>query len=528
MTRCSLSRLLFTIVISLCVLSACSQDQPSPNSKQAEPLAETTADVESTDSTMPPGLPQLSACQNTSQPVLPAKWTASALMQTFGEYDVVVGKFTYDEPEQAYRFSLSFAGSEQFTDYLLTADQRLYALQGDYQQPSSCNYSLILQMDLPARQLMSNSAQCVGQGSINGIVRQWWKDRADPQAGSANKGANWYWFNADSDRNLFRMMPYKGVDDFGWAGKYAFTYFSEFESLEQTNIAELKALCNVQQPIQEQANESALSLAEALTQLLPEVSEATQASSSGASAFLPEVQQCSSSSQQPPAWPSTLRTTTLLTAVNVDYSPFPSLVRYSASQPGLRTDMYNPWPQQDKAWDLYSARLMGNTGYSAFFQGLNFSSCRQDLPGPPVPNWMAVDQCECKASLPPGSALNPRDENLLVMMCPLTPSSLNPKDPQVFWTWYGEQSGSPQVFMQSDSSASAGTGLNLADYYSWESNAAVDPQIFTPPSECIGQPKVRVPIQCHNCHLPTNSEIKTEGPVDWHIRLHHPKSKTES
>ncbi|MEO0369103.1 MAG: hypothetical protein AAF197_10005, partial [Pseudomonadota bacterium] len=237
--------------------------------------------------------------------------------------------------------------------------------------------------------------------------------------------------------------------------------------------------------------------------------------------FIPEIQQCSSSSQQPPAWPSTLQTTTLLTAVNFDYSPFPSLVRYSSQLPGLRTDMYNPWPETNGAWNLYSARLKSDTGYSAFYSDQTLNTCKQNLPGPPVANWMSIDQCECKASLPPGTSLNPRsDENLLVMMCPLTPLTMNPSNPQVFWTWYGEQTGAPQVFMQSDSSAKSGTGLNLADYYSWEPNATVDQTIFETPAGCIGKPKIKVPPQCHNCHLPTNSELKGGEAIDWHIPYH--------
>jgi hypothetical protein len=508
---------------TLLLMASCSppeqnkEQQPSTDVLDATKPNATAANELS----MPDGLPQLQACQDTSVPALPAKWTSSALMQTFGENDIVVGKFTYDDSEQAYRFSLAFAGSSNFSDYLLTADNRLYALQGSYEQPSSCSYSLMLQMDLPARNLMSSAAQCVGEGEINQVNRQWWKDTAE-----GGVGANWYWFTADDDRGLFRMMPYKGVDNLGWPGNYAFTYFSEFNAQQKTNIGQLKELCGVADQDSHAVGEELLDMATALQKLLPTAEQAPLANTENS--FMPEVQQCESSTQRPPEWPATLRATTLLTAVNVNYSPFPSLVRYDASKPGLRTDMYNPWPPTSTQWDLYSARLVQDKGYSVYFKGDEYKSCTQDLPGPPLPNWMNVDGCECKASLPVNSSLNPRsDESLLVMMCPLTPASADPKNPQVFWTWYGQQSGSPLVFMQSDSSAKAGTGLNLADYYSWEPNATIDPEIFSHPDTCMlpkpdpGQNKAAsgLPHQCHNCHLPLNSEYKSGKAAQWHVPI---------
>lgn len=506
--------LALTLIVPILLMSACGKSEPTPSIESEANLEVVIAEH----SAVPPGLPKMEACQDTNRPVLPNKWTASALMQTFGEHDVVLGKFTFDNEEQAYRFSMSRPGSSAFTDYLLTADHRLYALQGPYDQPTSCRYSLMLEMGLPAIDTMSKSAQCIGEAEINGENRQWWKDNAEQVP-----GANWYWFNTDADRNLFRTMPYKGVNNLGIAGKYAFTYYSDFSPQSSTNIGALKQLCGINNLDESLPAGNAIELADAIDQLLPPVEDVSSdgaAPEVSAAPFYPGVEQCNSPGQQPPPWPNTVQATTFLTAVNVAYSPFPSLVRYNAGEQGLRTDMYNPWPSKDKKWDLYSARLHNNTGYSAYATNDNYQSCEQDLPGPPVANWMAIDGCECKAALPANSALNPRDETLLVMMCPLTPQSTSPDNPQVFWTWYGEQSGSPQVFMQSDSSATAGTGLNLADYYSWQPNVSVDPAIFTPPPICAGQPKQQVPPQCHNCHLPTNSEFQSGETAEWHIPIH--------
>lgn len=503
-----LSRMIPVLFVALSVLflSACGKTQQQDESATSAQAPEAI--------TLPDGLPQLTACQVLSKPLLPAKWTASALMQTFGEHDVVLGTFVYDDAEKAYRFSLSRPGSSSYTDYLLTADNRLYALQGPYEEPTSCSYSLHLQMELPSRDILSSEAACIGEAPVNGVNRQWWRDNAE-----AKPGANWYWFDADEQRSLFRTMPYKGVDNLGISGKYAFSYYSDFSAQDSTNIGALKELCGVDRNADSLPAGNPQELATALEQLMPPADEGADAENDSA-AFFAGVEQCASPDQLPPQWPQTIQTTTLLTAVNVKYSPFPSLVRYDAAYPGLRTDMYNPWPKDPGAWDLYSARLAQDTGYSAFFAGEQYQSCKQDLPGPPVASWMSVDGCECKASLPAGTVLNPRDEDLLVVMCPLTPSTNSPDSiPQVFWTWYGEESGSPQVFMQSDSSAKDGTGLNLADYYSWNPNVSIDPEIFIPPAECLKKEKTSVPPQCHNCHLPTNSEFMSDEAALWHIPL---------
>ena len=60
--------------------------------------------------------------------------------------------------------------------------------------------------------------------------------------------------------------------------------------------------------------------------------------------------------------------------------------------------------------------------------------------------------------------------------------------------------------MQSNSSPTDGTGLNLADYYHWKPGSVAPSGTFALPAACQGQPAVQVPKACHNCHLPVNAK----------------------
>jgi len=115
-----------------------------------------------------------------------------------------------------------------------------------------------------------------------------------------------------------------------------------------------------------------------------------------------------------------------------------------------------------------------------------------------VPNWNQVDGCECRAQIAPHSVPNPTDVPIKILWCPTDLSAQ-----QVFWTCYSD-TGTPVVFMQSNSSPTDGTGLNLADYYGWLPGSMAPPGTFDIPASCIGKPKHDVPQACHNCHLPNN------------------------
>lgn len=494
---------LFGLLLAVFLVGCDATPAPEPT----EPPSDDTP----TTSPVPAGLPSFTDCNPATPPQLPEKWTATGFLQPYGDQPPAVARFTFDEAAGAYRFQVSRVNAPAALDFLLVEDGNLYVLTGPSSGPTGCAALGPTSLQLPTRQMVSAQATCVGEASILGENKQWWKE---PSA--TTPGADWYWFDADADRFPFRIMPYQPLDDAGLPGLFAFSYYPEFQAVSSTDLDGLKQLCG---DAPEAAGGEALDFASvddaeaALERLLT-----SKAGASGTT-LVPGIRSCAGTGDQPPPWDESLEMTTFLTAVNVDYSPFPSKVRYDWSTQGLRTDMYNPWPPTNAQWNLYSARLVGDKGYSIYYENDTFVQCNQDLPGPPVPNWMEADQCTCQALLEPGTALNPSSEPYYAMRCLLTQSATTP---QVFWTWYGAESGRPTVFMQTNSSAAVGTGLNLADYYDWQPGATIDPSIYDIPSECDSAQHSAVPTQCHNCHLPTNEGTEERSEAEEYVPAHIP------
>jgi hypothetical protein len=217
--------------------------------------------------------------------------------------------------------------------------------------------------------------------------------------------------------------------------------------------------------------------------------------------WIPGISECTSTGALPPPWPERLQATAFMTAVSFPPNPFPTRIYYDWTQRAQNTTLYyNPSTPKEHA---QLALLLGDTGYIAIVEeGGGIASCQQVLPGPPVRNWNEVDGCECRLQIAPNTVLNPSDVPTKVLWCP-TDLELR----QVFWTWYSD-TGTPVVFMQSNSSPTAGTGLNLADYHEWGPGSVAPAGTFDLPEACQGQPKQpgAFPQACNNCHLPLNSK----------------------
>ena len=207
------------------------------------------------------------------------------------------------------------------------------------------------------------------------------------------------------------------------------------------------------------------------------------------------MRECTSVDSLPPSWPNRLQATGLMTAVRFDEDPFPTRIFYDWSSRLLNTTLY-PSPLSDQKYALV-ARLLGDTGYFRHqYPNGDVAMCAQSLPGPPVRDWKRVDGCECRAEIAPESTLNPSAVTTKILWCPTDLAKY-----QVFWTWY-QETGKPVTFMQTRSSPTDGTGLNLADYSGWLPGSEIPASAFNLPSECEGLPKIPVPDACHNCHLP--------------------------
>lgn len=475
----------FLATILALTLAGCSGESTPP----AEGPGETPPAATGDNGLLP--LPEFKQCASTERPVLPAKWQATALMQDFFLNALTFGKFVYDESAQAFRFSVA----DQYgldLDFLTTTDGKLYLLKGG-DMPTSC--TLLTNKSpftVPDRSWLSDQAACVGEAPILERNQRWWKN-------PSGEGANWFWYDAGNGMP-FRSMYYADAPVTTPVPVYehfTFNYFPEFKEVPSTNLAEILKSCQSTAKTPTATAEYSKPSIEPLLKK-SKYPQTDAASFAKIQTWIPGILPCAKDSL-PPAWPDQLQVTAFMTAVSFTPNPFPTRIYYDWTKKSQNTTLYY-YPATPKNY-AQTALLLQDTGYISFVEeGGHISSCQQVLPGPPVPNWKQVDGCECRAQIAPKTVLNPSDVPTKILWCP-TDLALK----QVFWTWYSD-TGTPVVFMQSNSSPTAGTGLNLADYHAWAPGSVAPAGTFDLPPACQGQPiqPNSFPKACNNCHLPLN------------------------
>lgn len=485
--------LVSTVLVTMLALTACSRD-PTPT-----PEAEGKATTKPPETAKVVGLlplPEFRPCASTAHPVLPAKWEATALMQDFFLPSVWFGKFVYDEGAQGFRFSLADRYGIDF-DLLATTDRKLYLLEGGGDLPRSCSLlTSASPFTVPARDWLASKAVCVGQAPILERNQQWWKSPSGP-------GANWFWY--DSGNALpFRSMYYadaKPTTPVPIYEHFTFNYFPSFKPVPATNLAQILQMCQRTGKTAKATEEFSRPTIEPLIKRKSAYPKTDGRLIAQIQKWIPGISECSSTGSLPPPCPDRAQVTAFMTAVSFQPNPFPTRIFYDWTKRVQNTTLYY-YPPTHKDY-AQTALLLRDTGYITFVEeGGSISKCEQALPGPPVPNWKEVDGCECRAQIAPHTVLNPSAVPTKILWCK-TDLALK----QVFWTWYSN-TGTPVVFMQSNSSPTAGTGLNLADYHEWGPGSDAPAGTFDLPQKCQGQPKVpnAFPKACNDCHLPLNSK----------------------
>ena len=478
-------------------------------------------------------LPKFESCSSTEKPLLPSKWESGALLQHFSDTRLVTSNIVYDSAVSAMRFTM--AGITKGSgDFLLLDDGKLYALSGGYHNPTQCRYIAPTALKVPDRQWLKQDSLCVGEAQVTEKDMVWWKYKVAPvsvetaqatfshSAGnilrktvknsydstSQPPGADWIWYHKDSQlpyRTMFSIRNY----DYGILGLFAFNYLPTFRAVEKTNLQEMKDMCSEQTV----ATDLAFNI-DNVEDFLKDNILTNKQRMKLTNHWVPGLETTTSKLPPPPPWPHIAEITTFFTSVNYCYAPFPSRVYYNWKAQSQLTRMYwndagaiPPEPcSQTPEFFVQDALLRGDVSSSLNNTGFIFnkdqsgnpSQCHQVLPGIQVPNWKEVDNCEAKAQLAPGTILNPSNEIVKIIRCPIT--SFNAPVPQIFWTWY-TITGTPIVFMQTNSNTD-GTGLNLADYHFWKPGKPAPDGSFDLPNICRDQQKHPVPESCHSCHLP--------------------------
>lgn len=425
-------------------------------------------------------LPELSSCKTTAHPILPPKWKATAVLQSFTKASLTFAKFIYDESASAFRFTLSNIKGDS-VDFLVTKDRKLYRLKGG-DIPRSCILETTRSpFSVPKRDWLSDRAVCAGEAPVLEKNQTWWKT-------PRGIGADWIWYNTNNSlpfRTMYYQDAKKGVAVPIYE-RFSFNYFPSFNQVPSTNLSEITDFCerfsgkSMRSPSWNKINVNKL------IDLFQSPSRANEIALNRQT-LVEGVSQCSSVDDLPPPWPEQLQATVMMTSVSFAPNPFPSRVFYDWTKQAQVTSLhYNSTKGKD-----YSliALLTGSTGYMRAEDNKGRTlMCQQSLPGPQVPNWQVVDNCECRAEIKPNTPLNPKNETTKIIWCP-TDRSAN----EFFWTWYSEM-GVPVVFMQTNASPTDGTGLDLADYYKWLPGSVAPAGTFTIPQSCLNKPKQTLPL----------------------------------
>lgn len=479
---------------TIATAAGCSRSStPAPEAQAAAPQAAAPQPA------APPGLlplPSFQPCASTTHPILPAKWEATALMEDFFLPSVWFGKFVFDESAGAFRFALADRYGIDY-DFLVTTDRKLYLLEGGGDLPKSCRlWTGQSPYTVPAREWLDNQAVCVGQAPILAKDQQWWKNPSGPV------GANWFWYDVKTSLP-FRSMYYadaKPTNPVPIYEYFTFNYFPSFKPVPATNLAQILKMCQSAGQTPMAVQEFSRPSIEPLVKRKSAYPKTDARLIAQIQSWIPGVSECSSPSALPPPWPDQVQATAFMTAVSFTPNPFPTRIFYDWKQRAQNSTLY--YYPQTPANGAQTALLKGDTGYiTSVPESGPAWCCQQVLPGPQVPNWKEVDDCQCRAQIAPHTVLNPSDVPTKILWCKTDLAAR-----QVFWTWYSDQ-GRPVVFMQSNSSPTAGTGLNLADYYEWGPGSVAPPGSFDLPPACQAARKVpdAFPKACNDCHLPLNA-----------------------
>jgi hypothetical protein len=471
-----------------------------------------------------PNRPEMKPCINSSSKLLPPAWEAVTLMAPYlyrvpwpRGADLQVGHFIYDSTAVPPLMRVTRYGVQQDTvvDMLISPDATWY-LDGDYDDPVCYRSATIYRVPSRIWQSDKLQAQCVGSHPTAPRMNpefnvDWWKQKSPSQSpGAKGQAGDWFWFDANGypTRTFFwennPELP-------AILGDYAYTNFYSFEPMSDTKLQSIYASCL--------RTSSAEMPEEDLLELLAHSSKPRTNHPASVSDLIPGLS-ANCTGTEPPYWPKHMYATTFMTAAKYDTpKPLWTSVNYNSGADGgpprIRTRLHKE--DNDGRPYFSDALLVGNSSFgidtwdqSGYPQKDCGAGPYTSLPGSPHPDWGRRNPCSCMGTIDDNSVLSPGRKTQLIA-CPL-PSQL-PSFPglTIFWMWYTVESPpQPVVFLQTKADITLGTGLCIADYFSWSSPTEQCGNLFQEPSTCTqvlppGPPPLPA---CLRCHIPSTNAPK--------------------
>jgi hypothetical protein len=432
-------------------------------------------------------LPRLEPCRQNSHPLLPQRWRGVYLMAPFTPTQLLLAEIVVDGTLPAMLVRLY--GIRSGTAELFVFGKKTYLISVDGSQGQCEALAGTSWTPLP-RDLLAEDASCVGAAPISETPVEWWKTPIQPRPLT-----DWVWFKS-SDRSPFRLLFQKPSDRLSILSSHALSYQVAFESLLETNLETVAAVCtgsgtSTKQPM-------------SLQKVLDAMQRSHATANSDIKRLFPELTSTCPAPTRP-SWPEALGMTMILTPLKFKANPLPTEVQYSWKHRSQRTRMF--WPSGSPIAHE-DALMVAAHGYSVTHKRRGQIQCIPALPGTPRPTWIRDAPCTCEGFVEGVTHLTPYG-SVEILRCPATP-------PRLFWTWH-TLDGRPMIFMVTPSNPNEPTALiTMADYYTWAPGLLLDEITFKRPVQCPDlavRPQAKTPRPaaarlsepCSRCHLAHDS-----------------------
>lgn len=437
----------------------------------------------------PPGpevAPEIQSCTaGQPAPVLPKQWHSQALLTPFDDSELVIAEIWADLEKGA--MSLRTVGLESGArDNFLVKGDRTYRLQSDG-RPVPIWKS---RWSVPSPDMFSGQdCSCQGISKVNGVEAEVWRcfngwidkprQEADSEAAAISRahggGApekegrkeyDWFWFATD-DRRPLRFLFSKATNKqklplLGDAAMVNLTGLDASPSPEQ--VETLTTLSgSVESPDDTQVATAVRQMVEADAPAIDGISF------DGCETF------------SPPVWPATAYSDGALYDVHGEYMfmriyydynkmlELSKIYRQNGPDGGTLLD-------KDTTWELDLSNP-------------DNPQCPKALKNVGIwhPDWPSRDGCKCKATIAAQTELNPSDEPVNAMSCFFGGNAY-------IQSWYSA-TGRPHMFYETSAA-----DLDLIDYYVWQPNASIDPEILKRPAACDNTKREFIAPYCADCH----------------------------
>lgn len=424
-------------------------------------------------------LPQLAPCGATSHPRLPEKWRGTYLMAPFTKAQLVLAEIVADLTLPAMRVKLH--GVRRGSLDLFVAGNQTYVLKSEGAANKQCRALGETGWRPLTTDWLAPQSLCAGSAPIGETPVEWWKTAIAPEPASY-----WLWYKT-SDQTPFRLIFPFASDRLPPFSRYALSYQVRFETLDETDLAEIAAACKPAKPAMT-ANPPRV-----LDGLIDAMSQSREFAENEIKRIMPELKaDCAAVPFS--EWPEQLAITGLVTPFDSDENPYPTEVLYDWTMPAQRTRTFG---EAEAGITVQDSLLLDPQGYTITHYRDGPPVCRAVLPGPIRTDWASRAPCECAATIDGTTSLSPYG-TARILVCPLA-------SPRVAWSWQA-LSGRPTVFMVTSLRGDEGKRLFAAlDYRAWLPGHSFSRSVFDKPPQCApaaaSRPTPSSSRRCSTCHL---------------------------